>query len=212
MCACLIINDALFSHGHTVPVCACVQSQAPLTSGECGVIGDMCWNRHAGHGASCSAVTSFCAPVTRHESLIVAGDYYPKRRPSRAHSLWYDVCWSLYVHTCLVFAACMHLKHIWVHTCIHTRTSAQKLSLVWHIHSPPCVSLCLVRALPLYTLTNAVGAYYFNWYNIEDQWKRYSQTRHPVLGHYDQSVRKSNAICISCLYVRLCACWRTQVS
>jgi len=35
--------------------------------------------------------------------------------------------------------------------------------------------------------TPFVGAYYFNWYNIEDQWKRYSQTRHPVLGHYDQS-------------------------
>lgn len=39
-----------------------------------------------------------------------------------------------------------------------------------------------------FTAVPAVGAYYFNWYNLEDQWKRYSQTRHPVLGHYDQSV------------------------
>ena len=52
----------------------------------------------------------------------------------------------------------------------------------------------------------AVGAYYFNWYDLEDQWKRYSQTRHPVLGHYDQSVGPH---CISMLsYEKLPLCGR----
>jgi hypothetical protein len=35
--------------------------------------------------------------------------------------------------------------------------------------------------------TPFVGAYYFNWYNLEDQWNRYAQTRSPTLGRYDQS-------------------------
>ena len=57
---------------------------------------------------------------------------------------------------------------------------------------PICV-MCvrITHAMHTFTYTRthtySVGAYYFNWYNLEDQWTRYSQTRHPVLGHYDQS-------------------------
>jgi len=179
--------------------CVCMQSvhMRTLTPGECGVFGDMSWNRHVGHHASCSAVTSFCAAITRCESVCITADYNPKRRPSRPHSLWYDACLSVYVHSCLVRGACVHLKHTWVHTCNHTHFRSETFTRLTNIPSPPHVSRWPVHALPLYTLTNVVGAYYFNWYNIENQWKRYSQTRHPVLGHYNQSVRK----CICFMYI-----------
>lgn len=32
-----------------------------------------------------------------------------------------------------------------------------------------------------------VGAYYFNWYNLDDQWTRVSRVRDPQLGNYDQN-------------------------
>jgi len=32
-----------------------------------------------------------------------------------------------------------------------------------------------------------VGAYYFNWYNIEEQWRRYPRAHEPKLGEYDLS-------------------------
>ena len=35
--------------------------------------------------------------------------------------------------------------------------------------------------------TPFVGAYYFNWYDLENQWERYQTTRNPTLGRYDQS-------------------------
>jgi hypothetical protein len=55
-----------------------------------------------------------------------------------------------------------------------------------------------------------VGAYYFNWYNLEEQWQRYSTTRSPVLGHYDQSVRvrerETTQHKTSNLFARFCSC------
>ena len=58
----------------------------------------------------------------------------------------------------------------------------------------------------------AVGAYYFNWYNLEEQWQRYSTTRSPVLGHYDQSVRveqiETTQHKTSILSARFCSCPR----
>jgi hypothetical protein len=30
-----------------------------------------------------------------------------------------------------------------------------------------------------------IGAYYYNWYNIEDQWKKYPRAHEPTLGEYD---------------------------
>jgi len=49
----------------------------------------------------------------------------------------------------------------------------------------------------------AVGAYYFNWYNLEQQWERYSTTRTPVLGHYDQAVRRARGAAHACGAARM---------
>ena len=62
----------------------------------------------------------------------------------------------------------------------------------------------------------AVGAYYFNWYNLEEQWQRYSTTRSPVLGHYDQSVRvrerETTQHKTSNLFARFCSCPSRHIS
>ncbi|KAJ1480974.1 hypothetical protein T484DRAFT_1808977 [Baffinella frigidus] len=35
--------------------------------------------------------------------------------------------------------------------------------------------------------TPLVGAYYFSWYNLEQQWEKFPRSDNPTLGEYDQS-------------------------